>query len=310
MAPQIWTILHTLVAVWSILHTLGSYCILHTDVLQCECCSLWYCSKCCDISEDILDIIGEVDSIHWFCQPCEKEIFKLINTASPTSSSPAPQTSPLSSTEFANSFVQGIVDPLKDMMEKLVKPVVESLDLLKNSLVQSTQMDVSVEDNQAAPPTHITSSKNTTAEVIEEYMDREQRKLNVVVHNVPEESTSQDLEKVTSMFESEFSVPGSHIVKVARLGNSTNGRPRLLLATLDSEQHKRSIIKNAIKLSKSTTWNKVYVSPDLTAKEREVNKALREELKRRRANGERDIIIKRGKIVSKCNRDPQLHSST
>jgi len=57
------------------------------------------------------------------------------------------------------------------MMEKLVKPVVESLDLLKNSLVQSTQMDVSVEDNQAAPPTRIPSSKNTTAEVIEEYMD-------------------------------------------------------------------------------------------------------------------------------------------
>jgi len=127
---------------------------------------------------------------------------------------------------------------------------------------------------------------------------------------VPEESSSQDSEKVTSVFESEFNVSGSHIVKVARLGNPTNNRLRLLLATLDSEQHKRPIIKNGIKLRKSTTWNKVYVSPDLTAKERDVNKALREELKQRRTNGERDIIIKRGKIVSKCNRDSQPHPST
>jgi len=106
-----------------------------------------------------LDIIGEVDSIHWFCQPCEKVVFKLINTVLSASSSAASQTSPLSSTEFANSFVQGIVDPLKDMMEKLVKPVVESLDLLKSSLNQSTQMDVAMEENQAAPPTHIPSPK-------------------------------------------------------------------------------------------------------------------------------------------------------
>jgi len=69
--------------------------------------------------------------------------------------------------------VQGIVDSLKDMMEKLVKPVVESLDLLKSSLIQPTQIDVAMEENQAAPPTHIPSSKNTTTDVIEEYMDQE-----------------------------------------------------------------------------------------------------------------------------------------
>ena len=76
------------------------------------------------------------------------------------------------------------------------------------------------------------------------------------------------------------------------------------MTTLDSEQHERSIIKSATyNLRKSTRWNKVYVSPDLTAKEREVNKALRKELKRRKAQGEKEIMIKRGKIVSKGSKD-------
>ena len=39
-------------------------------LLQCKCCDLWYCSKCCAISEEVLTIIGEFDSLHWYCQPC------------------------------------------------------------------------------------------------------------------------------------------------------------------------------------------------------------------------------------------------
>ena len=57
----------------------------------------------------------------------------------------------------------------------------------------------------------------------------------------------------------------------------------------------------ATKLRKSDKWNKIYVSPDLTVREREVNRALRDELKRRRANGEQNLIIKRGRIVSTTN---------
>ena len=39
-------------------------------LLQCKCCDLWYCSKCCAVSEEALTIIGEFDSLHWYCQPC------------------------------------------------------------------------------------------------------------------------------------------------------------------------------------------------------------------------------------------------
>ena len=47
------------------------------DLLQCECCNLWHCSKYCQISDEAIAIIEEVDSIHWFCQPCKIEVFNL-----------------------------------------------------------------------------------------------------------------------------------------------------------------------------------------------------------------------------------------
>jgi len=48
-------------------------------LLQCECCDLWYCSGCSKILEETMNVIGEVNSLHFFCLPCELEVFKLIN---------------------------------------------------------------------------------------------------------------------------------------------------------------------------------------------------------------------------------------
>ena len=45
----------------------------------------------------------------------------------------------------------------------------------------------------------------------------------------------------------------------------------------------------------------MFITPDLTTREREVNKALRDELKRRKGNGEQNLMIKRGRIVSKSD---------
>ena len=58
-------------------------------------------------------------------------------------------------------------------------------------------------------------------------------------------------------------------------------------------------MRNTKTLRNSSSYQNVYVSPDLTPKEREINKCIRQELRRRKEAGEPDLIIKRGKIVSK-----------
>ena len=75
-----------------------------------------------------------------------------------------------------------------------------------------------------------------------------------------------------------------------------------MLITLDSLSTKQSILQQATKLRKSSTWNNIFISPDLTPKERELNRKLRQELKARKDADEKDLYIIRGRIVHDPNR--------
>ena len=89
-----------------------------------------------------------------------------------------------------------------------------------------------------------------------------------------------------------------------RLGQykiGTNVKPRLLRVTVRSDETKTSIMKRAHKLNTGVTdkREKIYINHDLTPKEREVEKELRDELRTRRENGEEDLVIRNGKIVKR-----------
>ena len=76
-------------------------------------------------------------------------------------------------------------------------------------------------------------------------------------------------------------------------------RPRPLILTLNNLDTKTEILEGAYKLSHTPEWRNIYVAPDRTPKEREEHKMLRDELKRRRQEGEENIVIRKGKIVKK-----------
>ena len=65
---------------------------------------------------------------------------------------------------------------------------------------------------------------------------------------------------------------------------------------LNSVKSKREILGSAKKLRDSETWSDIFITPDMTPKERERNKQLREELKRRRNEGEEGLVIRGGQI--------------
>ena len=80
------------------------------------------------------------------------------------------------------------------------------------------------------------------------------------------------------------------------------GKARPLLITVVNANQRNFIWRNASKLRKSSQYKNVYISSDLSPKQREVAKELRAELARRRSRGERNIVIRRGTIVTiNCN---------
>ena len=59
---------------------------------------------------------------------------------------------------------------------------------------------------------------------------------------------------------------------------------------------RRTILTNA-KTLRQTKFNRVYICPDLTPAQRETDAKLREQLYTRRQAGEKNLLIRRGKIV-------------
>ena len=141
-------------------------------------------------------------------------------------------------------------------------------------------------------------------EAIEAYRDRESRKCNVIIHNIPEskkleakERREEDLQEVGSLLEEGLELKDFQVQSIVRLGKRMEDKHRLIKVTVESVKTKREILSKTKKLKNEVKWSRIFVTPDLTPTERNRSKLLREELKRRKAAGEEGLVIRRGLIV-------------
>ncbi|MEW8545309.1 MAG: hypothetical protein AB2693_17445 [Candidatus Thiodiazotropha sp.] len=145
---------------------------------------------------------------------------------------------------------------------------------------------------------------------IEMYREREERKCNVIMHNIPEPTTDnkkrEEEEKIRDIF---AAIKCDEIVpkSLVRLGRPVNGRNRLVKLTLESVSCKHKLLGSTKYLRAKNGdgnvthgWSNVFITPDLTKEERDKNKKLREELKKRKEDEKNeDLIIYRGVIVDR-----------
>ena len=139
--------------------------------------------------------------------------------------------------------------------------------------------------------------------VFDDFLDKEKRKLNIVVHNMSEshgethqERASKDAAQFTTMLKDVFKLSVIP-VKTFRVGKSLPDKSRLMIVTLINESTKYDILKLAPQLRSTANYSNIYINPDMTQKEREKGKLLREELAARKRAGETNLTIRKGKIV-------------
>ena len=153
-----------------------------------------------------------------------------------------------------------------------------------------------------------TTPPNTSnaADIVDELLDHERRKSNLIIYGAPEPAGSTFTERrsnvniyLSSLLSTEFKIDSVEISKSSHLGKRVEGKTRPLLITLTENKTRSSILRNAKNLRKSSTYQNVFISPDLSPKERESNKLLYQELKHCKQAGEVNLIIRRGKIVPK-----------
>ena len=145
-------------------------------------------------------------------------------------------------------------------------------------------------------------------EAFEEMVEREKRKLSIVIVNIPESEgetvevrNKKDKDKVVELLKKVTDLKEEDIQNPLRLGSRPLGtKPRMLKVRVRSEEAKRKIMANARKLNENVVDAKkrVYVNHDRTPKEREDFKKLRSELTERQKK-DPELVIRGGKIVKK-----------
>ena len=201
-----------------------------------------------------------------------------------------------------NSVQMDLLNRFEDLTEKV------------NNLVSYSEQgpDTAMVVENTEPSEQVIHSKEVTVEsiasmtaaIISEEKEREKRKLNLIVHNLPESTSAEasirkneDTQNVTSLINKYIGV-NAHISNVTRIGKQT-GRPRLTKVTLSTREEKFKILHNRLNLRKKehpTHVTKVFITPDLTPQEQIRNKQLRARLSELNKQ-DKLYRIKNGKIV-------------
>jgi hypothetical protein len=133
---------------------------------------------------------------------------------------------------------------------------------------------------------------------VEEALEIERRKCNLVIHGMPETDAEQDVGCVVEMMDEVLPMDFTRNVdKVERIGRLVEGRVRPLTVMLKRLEGKKEILARAKLLKEVEKFKKMLISPDLTRKPQQKDKEFRRQLKSIRETGVMGARIKNGKVI-------------
>ena len=188
--------------------------------------------------------------------------------------------------------------------------VVHPPETLSDGNVVTTQRNtegISLEGRELLPV-----PRPTTAPELLQEREKERRKYNVCIQNLPESNaTSADDRKAYDTMEARCMLAAMRLqtidVKSAvRIGKKSDDRPRPLMITLDSDREQ--VLRRARFIRRYKDWQTVFIDPDRTPLEQEKFKETRAEFKRRKEAGE-NIIMRDGKILTSSRRSSYMDLS-
>ena len=297
--------------------------------VQCDRCDQWYHRVCQEISKPAHRALKEYKVLAWLCVLCRAAIKRDRKHLADIEG----RIEQFDKTVNKTVDIEGKIEQLDRTVEGHMARMIQSLKdqeksvsaqtkLIENSLKECHTQKTSyaqivkgscseVVDKVSEKltslsqlPQQASRGEQNIAKVFDDFLDRDRRKNNLVVHNLPESSaetlterSDQDDQKVQSMVREAFRL-NIKVSKSFRVGKVVPDKHRLLIVTLENPEVKQDVLRLAPQLRGTEFWGNIYITPDLSKAEREAARKLREELSVRKAAGETDLVIKKGRIVS------------
>ena len=291
-------------------------------IVQCDVCQFWVCLQCSAIPEGLYDFTTEHNFTYdYICNPCKEDLPQIRDL--------------IKMKEKQNKMEKDIVriDLRGEDHEKRLKTI--------EKIIRDNKLD---DDEYPKLPQYaekakkledlLSTQENVTktldekfqkhADINEEEKRKAAKQRNLIIYGVPENSThpkdqmKEDFHIIRELYENRVPIEAKDITELIRLGTRENGKTRPIRITLASLEKRLKLLRNNINLRiydeqfdfcnckrEPGPHVHVNVTNDKTQQERETEKALREELHRRRNDGEENILIKKGKIIKKNSNNAQ-----
>ena len=282
----------------------GSCKICHETVsendkgISCDVCQFWHHTKCIKM-KDVSYKMYKKENLQWVCQECistqremnglrEIMLELMRNFEKEKEKDREERAMNLEEKEKDREEIAMIVMMMKKMsnqMTGLERMVEEKI----NEKIKESKRDIMA----------------TINEEMEEKFENFRRRKNLIVYGIPEiENEDENKKNETDhahiknlLNELKTNVKNYETSRIGR--KIMDGKVRPIRIELNRESDKFEVLKKLENLrhTKNRTLKKAIITTDMSFKQREANKLLKEELKERRQAGEMNIKIRKGKIV-------------
>lgn len=301
--------------------------------LSCERCMVkWKCCACFGIRgttyEELISETGR--EISWYCGECRvgmsvggadklDQISQMIAEMTDRLSSMEEKLEKEDDEDPRIGQLEGTVRNMEEkylaLVEKFEKSTMEVTTVLEKSREDvSAVLEKSKFDVAAVQGCVEGALKEQTRMEREEEEDKYRRRVNVIIHGMSEPKSpdvqkrkQEDADKLQLLLH-KLSCDDVSVEEFVRLGAPPTGedkKSRSVRVTFSSEETRNRVLKRSKNLRnmEELEWTRVFIHQDFTPKERELRKELLKQLKHRKENGEKDLILVNNKIVSRKTYD-------
>ena len=174
-----------------------------------------------------------------------------------------------------------------------------------------------VKDTQAETKRRLDEAIKMQKEEKDEQTKIESKKNNLIIFGLPETELTpaqqmlSDFNVLKEIYEERVNLEENDIADLRRIGKAKDNQHRPLIVVFKDTELRNNVLKNNkyLKLERDdferceckfpSKHIHIYVTDDKTPKQQELDRKLREELKKKRQDGEQDLVIRNGKIINK-----------
>jgi hypothetical protein len=272
--------------------------------MRCDACSGWVHCICADMPDALYKVITKTKcpGVKWFCEGCEGEGRKMGFMVGGVIERQERMEEDLKEVKRLLVEKHGkMEEELKEVRKELeeirkggiVKEGMNFAGALKSNLTQE-QLE---KDKGTIGGGNSRAAEREFKVQLTEAMERDKRRKNLVLMGIPEQDEGNTEEYVKELLMEITKEEDVVFTVLGRIGKEQATKARPVRIVIEEADVKRSILKRASSLKEVKKFERVYVCPDLTRKQQEEDKKLREKVKEYRGQGMLGVKIVKGEVV-------------